>query len=62
MEQLDKVLSDLKTDKSRDPMGYANEVFKPVVAGDVFKCGTLKLMKRIWKDELLPVANPGVVG
>ena len=36
MEQLEKVLSDLKTDKSRDPMGYANEMFKTGVAGDDF--------------------------
>ena len=54
MEQLEKVLSDLKTDKSRDPMGYANEMFKTGVAGDDFKRGTLKLMNRIRKDQLFP--------
>ena len=29
MEDLEVVLKDLKNNKSRDPMGFANELFKP---------------------------------
>ena len=54
MEQLETVLSELKTNKSRDPMGYANEIFKPEVAGRDFKRGILMLMNRIRNDQLYP--------
>ena len=33
MEQLDTVLKYLKLNKSRDPLGFANEIFQPSVAG-----------------------------
>ena len=44
MEQLESVLEYLKKDKSRDPFGYANEIFRPEVAGDDLKLAILKLM------------------
>jgi hypothetical protein len=56
MDQLDKVLVSLKLNKSRDPMGYANELFKPEVAGDDFKNAILMLMNRIKKDQCYPEA------
>ena len=37
MSDLDVVLNHLKKNKSRDPLGYANEIFRPEVAGDDLK-------------------------
>ena len=37
MEQLETVLKYLKRNKSRDPFGYANEIFMMEVAGDDLK-------------------------
>ena len=54
MEQLERVLKDLKPNKSRDPLGLANELFKPGVAGEDLKLGTLKFMNRIKHDQVYP--------
>ena len=54
MEDLDKVLKYLKKNKSRDSMGYANELFHPNVAGQDLKRAVLKLMNRIKTDEIFP--------
>ena len=37
MSDLDLALSDLKNNKSRDPEGYVNEIFKHGVIGDKLK-------------------------
>ena len=50
MDDLTYVLDNLKKNKSRDPHGLANELFKKDAAGDDFKRAILKLMNRI-KDE-----------
>ena len=47
MDDLDAVLKYLKNNKSRDPFGYANEIFRPEVAGDDLKKAILSLMNRI---------------
>ena len=54
MEDLDKVLKYLKKNKSRDSMGYANELFHPNVAGQDLKSAVLKLMNRIKTDQIFP--------
>ena len=54
MDQLDIVLKSLKINTSRDPMGFANELFKPGVAGDDLKKAILMLMNRIKKDQCYP--------
>ena len=56
MEQLDKVHKYLKKDKSREPYGYANEIFRPEVAGQDLKLAILKLMNIIKVDQLFPEA------
>ena len=43
MEQLETVLKYLKKNKSRDPFGYANDIFKEDVAGKDLKVAILKL-------------------
>ena len=50
MKDLERVLKNLKKQKSRDPLGLANDIFRPDVAGDDLKRAILKLMNRI-KDE-----------
>ena len=54
--QLEKVLTKLKKNKSRDPMGYANEIFHSNVAGDDLKLAVLNLMNRIKSDQIYPAA------
>ena len=41
MDQLNAVLKNLKNNKSRDPLGFANEIFKPSVAGKDLKVAIL---------------------
>ena len=50
LSDLDNVLQGLKKNKSRDPNGLANEIFKPDVAGSDLKLAILKLMNRIRKS------------
>ena len=54
MKHLEKVLKNLKKNKSRDPLGYCNELFRPEVAGDDLKLAILKLMNRIKDDQIFP--------
>ena len=54
MEQLESVLEYLKKENSRDPFGYANEIFRPEVAGDDLKLAILKLMNRVKFDQIFP--------
>ena len=51
---LEKVLKSLKKSKSRDPLGLANELFDPNVAGNDLKTAILKLMNKIKTDGELP--------
>ena len=58
MSELNTVLKQLKSNKSRDPLGFANELFKPQNAGEDLKVATLKLMNQIkttqtiWFDKI----------
>ena len=54
MEDLDKVLKSLKKQKSRDPFGLANDLFRPDVAGDDLKLAVLKLMNMIKNEQIYP--------
>ena len=51
MEELDYVLKGLKTNKSRDALGYLNELFKPNVIGSDLKLALLKLMNKIKQNQ-----------
>ena len=50
MTDLNVVLKSLKKQKSRDPYGLANDIFRHEVVGDDLKLAILNLMNRI-KDE-----------
>ena len=54
MTDLDKVLKGLKKQKSRDPHGLANDLFRPGVAGEDLKLAVLKLMNMIKNNQTYP--------
>ena len=54
MADLDQALSDLKNNKSRDPQGYINEIFKHGVIGENLKKSLLIMMKNLKKEGLIP--------
>ena len=56
MDQLEIVLDYLKRNKSRDPLGYANDIFKNDVAGEDLKNAILTLMNRIKQEQKYPEA------
>ena len=56
MKQRETVLKYLKKNKSRDPLGYANELFKVEVAGNDLKQGILDLVNKIKSDQTYPEA------
>ena len=54
MDDLKEVLKHLDKDKSRDPEGYANELFKEDVAGSDLLETVLKLMNLIKNKQEYP--------
>ena len=54
MVELEKVLKYLKKNKSRDPLGLANEIFRDEVAGKDLKCAILKMVNRIKEEQTYP--------
>ena len=53
-KELDKVLKSLKNNKSRDPQGLVNEIFKPGILGEDLKLGILELLNCIKKEQKIP--------
>ena len=56
MQDLEVVLKQLKNKKSRDPLGLANELFKPENAGDDLKLALLKMSNEIKNQHIFPKA------
>ena len=56
LEELEVVLNHLKKNASRDPHGFANEIFKPEVAGIDLKTALLVLMNKIKQEQHIPEA------
>ena len=54
MKNLELVLDNLKKQKSRDPYGLANDLFRPEVAGNDLKLAVLKLINKIKDDQKYP--------
>ena len=54
MKQLESALARLKNNKSRDPLGYINEIFKKNVIGDNLKKSLLFMMTQIKKTLTFP--------
>ena len=54
IKDLNLVLKNLKKQKSRDPYGLANDLFRPEVAGSDLKLALLKLMNKIKDDQEYP--------
>ena len=53
IDDLEVVLNNLKNNKSRDPNGLANELFKKETAGKDLKLAILMLMNRIKKSKYI---------
>jgi hypothetical protein len=51
LKDLDKVLKHLKKQKSRDPLGLANDIFCPEVGGDDLTLAILKLINMIKAEQ-----------
>ena len=54
MKDLKRVLKNLKKQKSRDPLGLANDIFRPEVAGDDLKLAIVKMMNHIKDQQKYP--------
>ena len=54
MEDLEKALAHLKTNKSRDFEGLINELFKKDVAGSDLKLSLLKMFNCLKKQKIIP--------
>ena len=54
LKDLEIVLKNLKKQKSRDPHGLANDIFRPDVAGDDLKQAILRMMNRIKEEQTFP--------
>jgi hypothetical protein len=54
VKDLDKVLKGLKNNKTRDPQGLINEIFKPGVLSNDLKLAMLDLFNRIKKEQKIP--------
>ena len=51
---IEVVLRQLKNNKSRDPLGFANELFKPDIAGADLKQALLKMCNNIKNQQVFP--------
>ena len=54
MSDLEKVLKSLKLNKSRDPHGLLNELFKPGVIGKDLKKSLLMLFNKLKTEQVIP--------
>ena len=54
MGELEKALKALKKDKSRDPNGWCNELFKDGVAGTNLKISLLQFLNRMKEENEIP--------
>ena len=54
MEDLQKALSDLKTNKSRDHAGYVNELFKNNIIGTDLKLSILIMCNKLKMQKMIP--------
>ena len=55
MRDLDRALSGLKNNKSRDVDGYVNEIFKKNVIGDNLKSSLLEMFNKLKKNKMIPL-------
>ena len=55
MRDLDRVLSKLKNNKSRDFDGFVNEIFKKNVIGDNLKESLLQMCNKLKQNKLIPI-------
>ena len=54
IRDLDRVVKDLKKNKTRDPHGHINEIFKPNIMGHDMKVALLDLLNQIKCEKIVP--------
>ena len=54
MKDLEKALKDLKNNRSRDPEGLINEIFKKNVIGDDLKDSLLMMFNKLKQEQIIP--------
>ena len=54
LDDLERVLKQLKNNKARDPNGLINELFKQGIAGKDLKVSLLKLLNKIKEENEIP--------
>ena len=54
LHQLELVLTSLKRNKSKDPYGLINEIFRPEVIGNDLKYALLKFFNKIKANIIIP--------
>ena len=54
MKNLEKAISNLQNNKSRDSLGYINEIFKPATIGDDLKTSLLDMFNLLRKKKMIP--------
>ena len=60
MEDLDRALANLKNNKSRDPEGYINEIFKIGVIGTDLKKSLLEMLINLKRAKMIARKKEGV--
>ena len=55
MSDLERALGDLKNNKSRDPEGLINEIFKKGVIGDDLKLSLLSMFNKARREKIIPI-------
>ena len=60
MEDLDRALANLKNNKSRDPEGYINEIFKIGVIGTDLKKSLLEMLINLKRAKMIERKKEGV--
>ena len=55
MSDLERALKDLKKNKSRDPEGLVNEIFKLDVIGDDLKRSLLMMLNSLRSNQMIPM-------
>ena len=54
MKDLEKVLKEIKKDKSRDPKGISREIFHPSIIGENLKLSLLTMFTKLKQEGIIP--------
>ena len=58
---LEKVLKEIKKDKSRDPEGISREIFHPSIIGENLKLSLLIMFNKLKQEGIIPTFMKNVL-